>query len=186
VRAPQDRLPCGTELDALAAQTADGAPPSDPEHQARCPYCQTALGALSRSWDDLRAFASEPVPVPPALTSRIMSRIRELAARVATNLVLAAERGQTRISHAVIGQIARRAALAVPGVLFASVQTTSGQATDPTRVTLALRLVIDFGPAADALADTVRAAVHQHLPRLTGAGISSIDVRIEGIADPER
>jgi uncharacterized alkaline shock family protein YloU len=184
VSAPPDQLPCGTELEALAAQITDGIPVPDPEHQARCPYCQTALTALSCSWDDLQAFASEPVNIPPALTSRIMTRVRELAARAATNLVLATHRGQTRISHAVIGQIARRATLTVPGVVFASVQTTPDQA-DPTQVTLTLRLVIAFGPAADTLADTVRAAVHHRLPRLTGAGISSIDIRIEDIADTE-
>ncbi len=61
----EDQLPCGTELDALATQIADGTSPTDPAHQARCPYCQTALGALGHSWDDLRALASAPVPVPP-------------------------------------------------------------------------------------------------------------------------
>jgi uncharacterized alkaline shock family protein YloU len=182
---PEDRLPCGTALDDLVTQVTEQAPSTDPGHQAQCPYCQTALHGLTRSWADIRALAAEPVPVPAGLTARVMSRVRELAARMTTTFVLAGALGDTRISHTVIGQIARRAALTVPGVLFASAQARPGQPTDPARLIFTLRLVIAFGPAADALADAVRAVVHQHIPRLTGATVSSIDITIDDIAPPD-
>ena len=180
-----DRLPCGVELDALVTQVADDVPPADGPHQARCPYCQTALGALRESWGDLRALAREPVPIPPGLTARIMRRVRHLAARVADTFVLATVHGRTSISHGVIAQVARRAALAVPGVLFASAHPAAGHPAEPARLAVALRLVIAFGPAADALAAAVRASVRRRVPRLTGAEITAIDVAIEDIADPE-
>jgi uncharacterized alkaline shock family protein YloU len=180
---PGHRLPCGAELDALVKQVTEEAPPSDRAHQQQCPYCRTALHALTRSWADVQTLAAEPVPLPPGLSARVMGRVRELAARMTTTFVLATARGQTRINHGVIGQIAHRAALTVPGVLFASAQAGPGHAPDPARLTLTLRLVIAFGPAAAALADAVRAAIGEHLPRLTGATVSSIDVTIDDIAD---
>jgi uncharacterized alkaline shock family protein YloU len=183
--APEDHLPCGIALDDLVRQVTEEDPTPDPAHQAGCPYCQTALRGLARSWADVQALAAEPVPVPAGLTARVMSRVRTLAARMATTFVQADVLGETRISHTVIGQIARRAALTVPGVLFASAQARPGRPTDPARLILTLRLVIAFGPAADALADAVRAIVHQRIPRLTGATVSSIDITIDDIADPD-
>jgi uncharacterized alkaline shock family protein YloU len=180
---PEHRLPCGAELDALVTQVTDETPPPDPAHQLRCPYCRTALHALTRSWADVQTLAAEPVPTPPGLSARVMGRVRELAVHMTTTFVLATARGHTRINHGVIGQIAHRAALTVPGVLFASAQAGPGHATDPARLTLSLRLVIAFGPAAHALADAVRAAIREQLPRLTGATVSSIDVTIDDIVD---
>jgi len=185
VTPPHDGLPCGVELDALVLQVADDVAPADPTHQAGCPFCQTALAALGRSWEDLQALAREPVPVPPGLTTRIMVRVRALAARMATNFVVAGLHGQTRISHTVLGQVTRRAALAVPGVLFASAHPAPGVPTDPGRLTVAVRLVIAFGPRADALASAVRASIRRRVPRLTGAEVSRIDIVVEDVAEPE-
>jgi len=179
-----DRLPCGVELDALVAQLADDATPADPAHEARCPYCQTALAALSRSLGDLHTLAREPVPVPPRLTRRIVTRVRHLAARTGHSYILATVHGHTRISHAVIAQVARRAALAVPGVHFASAQPAAGDPADPTRLAIGIRLVVAFGSPVEPLADAVRVSVRRRVPRLTGAEITTVDILVEDITDP--
>jgi uncharacterized alkaline shock family protein YloU len=179
-----DRLPCGVELDALVAQLADDAAPADPAHEARCPYCQTALAALRRSWGDLHMLAREPVPVPPGLTRRIMTRVGHLAARTAHSFILATVHGHTRISHAVIAQVARRAALAVPGVHFASALPAAGEPAYPTRLGIAIRLVIAFGSPVEPIADAVRASVRRRVPRLTGAEITTVDILVMDITGP--
>jgi uncharacterized alkaline shock family protein YloU len=180
------RLPCGAELDALAEQVAAQAPPADPEHQARCPHCTAALDALGGALGDLETYGRAPVAVPPRLTARIMARVHQLADTLTENLVLVGPRGETRISHRIVAQVARRAALAVPGVLLASAQTVTGNPGDPGRVGMTLRLVIAFGPSVDALAGAVRARVGRVLPRVTGAEVSAVDVVVDDLRiDPD-
>lgn len=173
-----ERLPCGVELDALVAQVADDAPGPDAEHEATCPYCQTALRGLGAAWGDFQSLARAPVPIPRGLTARIMHRVRDLAHRAAQNVILASTRGHTQISHTVIAQVARRAALAVPGVLFASAQPTPGQAKDPDHLTLSVRLVTTYGPTLHAIADAVRTTLRRRLATLTGAEVERIDITI--------
>jgi len=173
-----ERLPCGVELDALVAQVADDAPAPVAEHQATCPYCQTALRGLGAAWRDFQSLARAPVPIPPGLTARIMHHIRDLAHRAAQNLILAGTRGHTQISHTVITQVARRAALAVPGVLFASVRPTPGQAKDPDLLTFSVRLVTTYGPTLHAIAAAVRTTLRRRLATLTGAEVERIDITI--------
>jgi uncharacterized alkaline shock family protein YloU len=180
----QDRLPCGTALDALVAQITDATPPPDPAHQAQCPFCQTALGDLRRGWDDLQDLARAPVPIPPGLTARVMTRVRSLARRAAGHVILAGPRGHTHISHDVVSQIARQAALTVPGVVFASARSTPAQPADAARLDLAIRVVATYGPALHALAAAVRATLRRQLPRLTGARAETIDITVADIARP--
>lgn len=181
----QNRLPCGVELDTLLEQITDHAPPHDPAHQAHCPYCQTALSGFRQGWGDLQTLARAPVPVPPGLTSRIMTRVRTLAGRTAENIILAGSRGHTQINHAVIAQIARRAAVAIPGVLFASAQPTPTQPANPARLNLAIRLVTTYGPSLRPLATAIRAALHQRIPTITGATIDNIEITFTDIAEPD-
>jgi len=179
-----DRLPCGVALDTLLAQITDGTAPADAAHQNACPFCQTALGALRGGWDDLHELAREPVAVPPLLTARIMTRVRILARRAADHVVLAGSRGHTRIPHDVVARVAGRAALAVPGIVFASAALSPSDASDVVRVDLAVRLVTAYGPALDSLAAVVRASLRRDLPRLTGARVETIDITVADIADP--
>jgi len=181
----RNRLTCGVELGTLVDQIADGTPPRDPSHQDHCPYCQTALRGFRQGWSDLQTLAGAPVPIPPGLTTRIMTRVRSLARRVTENIILAGAHGHTQISHQVIAQIARRVALATPGVIFASAQPQPSEPADPIRVKLTLRLITTHGPALRPLATTVRAAIHRRLPRLTGATIDTINITFTDIAEPD-
>jgi len=181
----QATLPCGVELDALIEQITEATSPRDPDHQAHCPYCQTALAGFRQGWSDVQTLAGAPVPIPPALTTRIMTRVRVLAHRAAQNLILAGARGHTQISHQVIAQIARRIALATPGVLFASAQPEPGETAGPRSVTLTLRLITTYGPALRPLAAAVRANLNRRLPNVTGAEIEHINIAITDIAEPD-
>jgi uncharacterized alkaline shock family protein YloU len=180
-------LPCGVDLDTLIAEITDAAPPPDPAHQARCPHCQTALRALLGSWSDLQTLARAPVPVPPGLTARVMGRVRDLAHRAAEHLIFAHPRGQTQISHHVVAQVARSAALAVPGVLFASAipQAPEPAGARTARVAVTVRLVTSYGPALTAVAAAVRSTLEWRLSRLLGAEVDRIDVTFTDIAIPD-
>jgi uncharacterized alkaline shock family protein YloU len=183
---PDDnQLPCGVSLDTLLAQIADQLPAPDPTHQARCSYCQTALRALRQSWGDMQTLARAPVPIPPELTARIMTRIRDLAHRAIGNIILAGVRGHTQISHHVAAQIARRAALAVPGVLLATVQPTAQQPADPARVNLAVRLITTYGPPLHTIAARARTTLTERVHALTGANLDTIDITFPDIANPD-
>jgi len=178
-----DRLPCGVALEPLVNQVADDQPPADPAHQNGCPYCQTALRYLRQGWADVQMLTREPVPIPPRLTARIMTRVRALARDVTDSILLSHPRGGTRISHAVIGQMVQRVASAVPGVVFASARPIPHEPPEPGRLSVTIRLVVAFGPAVDTLAHAVRQAIDRRTPRLTGAELSRIDITIEDIAE---
>jgi hypothetical protein len=179
-----DRLPCGVELDRLIVQVADGAAAHDP-HQESCPYCQAALGDLSRGWSDLRALAGEPIAVPPGLAARVMARIAVLAEQMAGSLLISGARGETQIGHRLVGRIAQRVAATVPGLVFASAKPIAHDPPQPRRLDLAIRLVAAYGPPLDELADRVRATVRRRVPRLTGAEVDRIDIRIDDVVEPD-
>jgi hypothetical protein len=69
-------LPCGAGLDGLVAQVADGAPPSDPAHQAGCSHCQAALAELEELWSLAGRLARERVEAPERVDAVVMGRIR--------------------------------------------------------------------------------------------------------------
>lgn len=180
-----NQLPCGVSLETLIAQVTDQLPAPDPAHHAHCTYCQTAQSAFHHSWSDMQTLAHAPVPIPSGLTTRIMTRIRELAARAAHSIILATPRGHTQISHHVIAQIGRRVAQATPGVLIASAQPEPDQPGDPTRINLAVRLITTYGPALPTIADAVRSAVYRRVTTLTAAKVKRIDIAFTDIADPD-
>ncbi len=178
------RLPCGADLEQLVTQIADTQPPANPAHQARCPYCQATLRRLRDTWQDLHTLATQPVPIPPTLTAQIMARVRILAHHATDSILLGHRRGETRISHAVVGRVIGRVALAVPGVIFASARPIAHQPPDPRRLSVSIRLVVAYGPAIEALVQAVRAIIDHHVPTLTGAQLTQIDITIEDIATP--
>ena len=178
------QLPCGVTLDALVVQIAEHThqPPLRLAHQKHCPYCQEALRKLAQGWDDFQALTSTPVTIPPALTTVIMARVRDLARQVAQFVVRGHPRGTTRISHSVIARIVTRHAAAVPGVVFASAQPVPHHPPEPGRLSVDIRLVVSYGPAIETLARAVRQRVLRRVPRLTGTELSSINITVDDIA----
>lgn len=174
-------LACGVAFEALVDQVAEHTVPVDAEHQAGCEHCQAALQALSRAWGEVEFFARQPVRVPAGLTARIMTEIRALVARWGDAAVLIGARGETRISESVLAQVARRAALLVPGVALASALGAAVDPVDRSRVRFTLRLAIIFGPAVDTLADAVRAEISRHVSAHTGMRVSAIEIVVEDI-----
>jgi uncharacterized alkaline shock family protein YloU len=177
----QGVLACGTPLETLIDQVAEHGTPVDAAHQASCPYCQAARVALGEAWGEVLAFARHPVPVPAGLTERIISRIRELIARIEHAVVLIGARGETRVSERVIGRVARAAALTVPGVVLPSAMRIDIDPSDRSRVRLGLRLVIAFGPSIDALTRRVRGQVSARVGAQTGARVTAVDIVVEDI-----
>lgn len=178
---PPDPLPCGTRLADLLEQVADAAAPTNPAHQSSCPYCQTALRRLRRAWTDVTDLASEPVNVPDGLTAQIMARVRVLVDQTADFILLGHPRGETRVSHTVVVRITQRLARTIPGVVFASARVEPHNSPLPNRVDLSIRLVVTFGPALHRVADAVRTIVRRQTPRLTGAQLDHIDIKIDDI-----
>jgi hypothetical protein len=176
-----ERLPCGARLEELLAQVADGAPPGDEAHQSGCPYCQTALRRLRRAWTDVTDLASEPVNVPDRLTAQIMARVRVLVGQTADFILLGHPRGETRVSHTVLVRITQRLARTIPGVVLASARVEPHNSPLPDHVDLSIRLVVTFGPALHRVADGVRTIVRRQTPRLTGAHLDHIDIKIDDI-----
>ena len=176
-----ERLPCGARLEELLAQVADGAPPEDEGHQSGCPYCQTALRRLRRAWTDVTDLASEPVDVPDRLMAQIMARVRVLVGQTANYILLGHPRGETRVSHTVLVRITQRLARTIPGVVFASARVEPHNSPLPDRVDLSIRLVVTFGPALHRVAEEVRTIVRRQTPRLTGAHLDHIDIKIDDI-----
>jgi hypothetical protein len=184
VTAPDDRLPCGVALETLLNQVADHDPVEDPGHQESCPYCQAALRHLQQGWDELQMVAHQPVAIPAGLTAKIMAQVRALTRHVTDSILLGHPGGETHIAHTVIGAIVQRDAARAPGVIFASARLHPQKPAHPRRVTVALKLVVAFGPAIEKIAEAVRKNLRRRIPALTGAELGRIDITITDIAEP--
>lgn len=171
------RLPCGVDLLALVQQVSDGLPPEDPGHQAACSHCQRELARIRVVMDDVRGLASEPVPVRPNLARRVMQRLRDEQARVALS---ATERGRTSINQAIVAQIAHRAALSVPDVMFASARTSD--AGGGGSVSLSMHLMLVYGPSIERIVAAVRERVMVDLAELTGVVVDRLDIVVDDIS----
>lgn len=173
-RSTGPKLGCGRDLAPLVDQIAEGAPAPDPGHQAQCPFCQDALVRLRVAHDALREVAGESVPVPRGLSARVLERLR----RERRDLVIGASAaGRDTVSEFIVAQIARRAALAVDGVLNASVSTDATEAG----VSLRLHLTAELGPPLPELADTVRDHVGDDVWALAGVRVLRVDVAVDAV-----
>jgi uncharacterized alkaline shock family protein YloU len=123
------RLACGTDVDELLEQAADGHAGQLTEHQRHCAHCQAALQEFSRVWEPVRSLAAEPVAVPATLKTAVASQIRKLIADVWYTLQLN-DSGAIRIAARVVATIAREAAHSVPGVRAAFGRSTHGTTAD--------------------------------------------------------
>ena len=122
-------LACGTDVDELLEQAAEGHAGQLTEHQQHCAHCQAALQEFSRLWEPVRSLAAEPVAVPAALKTAVASQIRKLIADVWYTLQLN-DGGVIRIAARVVARIARDAARSVPGVRAAFGRSTHGKTAD--------------------------------------------------------
>ncbi len=195
-----DQLPCGTFVDDLLEQVADRRPAADPAHQAGCVHCRAALAELAAIWAPVHQAATERVTVPAGLLDRVMSAVRDLAAN-SWYAVIDSGQGLTRIAAWVIAAVARLAAGRVPGVSYAT-SRAGGQATSGSRLlagrrpgsdggvgvagqraVINLELVAELGPELPALADRVRAQVHQDVAAMTGLDIVEINITVADLDD---
>jgi uncharacterized alkaline shock family protein YloU len=116
-------LPCGTEMDVLFEQVADGHATELDDHQQDCVHCQAALGELAVLWAPVAEQAAFPVAAPPGLTAAVMSQIRVLVRDIWYTLQTT-DLGVIRIAARIVAALARDAARTVPGVRVALGRST--------------------------------------------------------------
>lgn len=173
-------LPCGTGAQALVAQVFGGAePPSAVRlaHQETCPHCQTSLALLEALRRDMALVAAEPVGAPLDFARRVMARVRGSA----TDIELTTDAlGSTTVAEALVGRIARLVAMEVPHVTFALAEVSTAEADD--RVTLSVRLVVDYGVALHEIAAVVRERLVRKVRQTVGVRVGDVDVSIEELS----
>jgi uncharacterized alkaline shock family protein YloU len=116
-------LPCGADVDALLEQVADGHAADLDAHQRDCVHCQAALGEFAALWAPVADTAARPVPVPPGLTTAVMSQIRILVRDVWYTLQTT-DLGVIRIAARIVAALARDSARMIPGVRVALGRST--------------------------------------------------------------
>jgi len=169
------RPACGASLAAIVRQGFEDAPPADPLHQAGCEHCRRSLAAVRALKADMDRFAAEPVAVPD-VAGQVLARLRRDWTRVP---VAAGARGATTVTHSIVGDVARRAAMALPAVTFASVEVVT-PAGEPAALTV--RLIVGYGPALEAVADAARELVARAVEELVGVRVGRVDVLVEDLS----
>jgi uncharacterized alkaline shock family protein YloU len=119
-------LPCGTDVDLLLEQVADGRGTDRDTHQQQCVHCQAALGEFTILWVPVAELAAAPVPAPPGLAAAVMSQIRSLVDDIWYTLEIT-ESGAIRIAARVVAALARDCARMIPGVRVAFGRSTEGK-----------------------------------------------------------
>lgn len=205
------RLACGTALGTLIDEVADGPDPRRRAHERDCAHCQAALADLRALWSEVRELADETVVAPEGLASRVIATIRErgrtpghaalvldeVVPRLVEHARVEEERGTTRIADTVVARVAAGAAGRVPGVSSLSRLRPGDRATawrrragaargvvvevDGSRVTVGLRVTVDYGfPVADVV-EGVREAVIEDVGALTGLFVAAVNVAVDGL-----
>jgi uncharacterized alkaline shock family protein YloU len=196
---PARRLACGSDVDELLEQAADGRAAQLTAHQRDCPHCQAALREFSLAWEPVRRLAAEPVPFPAAVRYAVARQIRKLTADVWYTLELA-EGGAIRIAARVVAWIAREAARQVPGVRVVFGRSThariAGLAEAATlrhrhpraavgvlgrTAVIDLAIAAEYGQELDAIARHVQQRVIAELRSTTGLRDVLVNVTIDDI-----
>lgn len=185
------RLECGADYDELVAQVAERrAPvPEQAVHQRGCPHCRAAIAELQELWAPVAALAHSHVRAPAGLVQAVMARVRELPRHPSYALVGAGGRGSTRVATRVIGAIARRAALQVPGVSAAlgssrapqeGAMSNTGTSVGVSggHVVIEVSLQVAPGTVIPAVAAQVRRAVIERIAALTDLTVTAVDVAV--------
>lgn len=169
--------PCGgPDLRTLVGQVFDRVPIVDAEHQARCPACRQRLAAIHALHADMQAAAAQPLATPD-LVRRVMAELRRPGPQA---LLTTDRRGTTKVAHAVVAAIARRAAMAHPAVAFASVDV--GERATEAGLPLSLRLVAAYGPTLPNLGAEIRAQIIRDVEALAGVSVGDVTVLIDDLA----
>ncbi|MDO9407969.1 Asp23/Gls24 family envelope stress response protein [Patulibacter sp.] len=168
-------LECGRDLLALVEQISEGLPPADPEHQARCSFCQEAIARLKAAFEALRDLAGQAVRTPRGLSARVLEQLRRERHSV---LIGAGVGGRDTVSEVIVSQIARRAALGVEAVQHVSVVSESRQ---DGGVDLDVRVTADLGPSLPDLALRLRDRVSSRIRELVGVEVTRIDVTVDDV-----
>lgn len=178
----EGHLPCKVALADLLEQVADHGLPTDPAHQAGCPYCRATLAELQALWEPVHQAAARPVHAPPTLVTRVMEQIRFLTRDGLHAVLTGAGDGVTTVAVWVIAVIARRAAAAVPGVAFVVGQARPGRGSGVgaagRSVVIRLEVVATYGQDLRRLGDQVRERVATQVQTLTGCTVTEVDVRV--------
>lgn len=185
------RVECGADYDELVAQVAERrAPvPERAAHQRGCPHCRAAIAELQELWSPVAALARSDVRAPAGLIETVMARVRELPRHSSYALVGAGGRGSTRVAARVIGAIARRAALQVPGVSAAvggrraqRDETMSDRGASVgvsgSHVVVEVSLVVRPGAVIPTVVAQVRRAVIERIAALTDLTVTAVDVAV--------
>lgn len=203
------RLRCGTRVAALVDQVAEGVPPDDPTHQARCPHCRAALRELEQLWDRVREAAREDVQPPRRLIDDVVRRVRQelralgqlvpletVVPRLVRHALLGGPRGMTRIADSVVARIVANTVRATRGVHALSVEgpgTSGGEVPGrlPPRgveievsghsLTVQVRLVVAYGRSIPAVTAEVRRRVMLRIEALTGLEATKIDIAVDDV-----
>lgn len=170
------RLDCGRDLLALVEQVSEGLPPAEPEHQARCPFCQEAIARLRVAFDALHDLAGRSVRPPRGLSSRVLDVLRRERDSV---LIAAGPGGRDTVSEVIVSQIAREAALAIDAVRHVSVVSASRQ---DGGVDVDVHVTAALGPPLPELVALLREQVVAHVWALAGARVTTVDVTVDDVA----
>ena len=119
-------LPCGTDVDLVLEQAAEGRGADLDAHQQLCVHCQAALGEFTALWGPVAELAEASVSVPPGLVAGVMSRVRRLVHDVWYTLMIT-EIGVVRIAARVVAALARDSARMIPGVQVALGRSIHGK-----------------------------------------------------------
>ena len=118
-------LPCGTHIDLLLEQVAEGHGADRDTHQQQCVHCQAALGELTTLWAPIADQAATPVCAPPGLAAAVMNQIRS-AVHDSWYTLEVTENGAIRIAARIVAALARNCARMIPGVRVALGRSTQG------------------------------------------------------------
>lgn len=168
-------LECGRELLVLVEQVSEGLPPAEPEHQARCPFCQEAIARLTAAFGALRDLAGQTVRAPRGLSSRVLEQLRRERGTV---VIAAGTGGRDTVSEVIVSQIARQAALELDAVRHVSVVTDARQ---DGGLELDVHVTAELGPSLPELVAQLREHVMARVRALSGARVTKIDVTVDDV-----
>ncbi len=195
-----ERLPCGSDPERLVRYAADATRPPAGSHEARCAYCQAAMGEFADLWRPVREWSTREVSVPDRFVAAVMSRVRRIA-QSPRHVISVSARGATVVTSWVLGLIAATATRDTPGVV-----AVTGTPKGPHRraavrygadgvdideidgAAISVRTSISAGPVASLpdLADTVRRNVIAAIGDHTQLHVAAVDIDIDDLEVPPR
>jgi uncharacterized alkaline shock family protein YloU len=196
----QRQVPCGTDIDNLLEQVAEGRAAERDEHQSHCPHCQAALIELADVWAPVRQLAEQPVTTPTSILAAVIRHIDRLTHDMWYTLHQA-EAGAIKVAARVIAVTARQAALRVPGVriVFGRSTATARAAEADTRqhrhphaaagvmgrtAVVDLALTVTYGQSIDHVARQVQQRVIADLRDTLGLQHVAVNITVDDVLPP--